>query len=215
MKYQLLLILIVLCISCNTETENKQNRIEEDLSGLSKPERLEKLYEKTINATNREDSIWYEQKFFNEFPDDFETLNGIYGHCDYPCDTLAILYRVQDKHFELLFSITSINDTVYAKKLISICKDGNGFVDMGFQDHTAKLLIEKMPLYTYLLNEAGKDVSEGFWYYIHDGPHPENNFIYGPYHKDLLKLQQVDTIQYNIMMEQYERALANSEPHGH
>lgn len=179
---------------------------------IIKAGKLRDLYSRVITAKDAQSRQVFEIAFFNEFPESFHELVALYG---FENDELAILYDESYKHIhELYNNIASVNDTAYLAKSIAIALNGKWDADgiSSFQHGLTQRIIQNRELTVFLLKQMRIKQVKSFWYFIFDGPHPDNTF---EYHPELKEFELIDKKTYSVMMEAYEQALADSEPHGH
>lgn len=141
---------------------------------------------KTINQIVSDDSLKvfdlkqaYDKKnyqdFFAQFPTTFQHFVNIYGFDDKTGE--KPLYKLYLSHINYLFeNAEKVDSVVFINKIFEIAKNGTWDADaVGlFQSNLAKNLIKNQDVFLNILSKKTEKELAGFWYFILDGPHPDN-----------------------------------------
>ena len=169
-----ILLLFVVCFVVCKPTGTEEN----DYVRLINQDRL--LEEYAVGALNTEgtdkDSLLI--RFFESFPDDFETFRKIYGPSEitYPPDLRNSGYML---HTILPELYALISPEVYFQKMIRVGIGGywEPGGDDAFSYHLLNHICENVDLSVEVLNGYSAKEVESFWYYMFDGPLPEHHLL--------------------------------------
>jgi hypothetical protein len=129
------------------------------------------LWEKSVepSETNK-----LEVLFFALFPSYFPRLDSLFGY--YPGDShRGYLYSEVHKHNSLFFNIISVPKCKKYQKYIEISLGGHWTTgSMEFQYSLLKSILKDSILFIKLLNDYSNNEVLSFWYFLYDGPYPEN-----------------------------------------
>ncbi len=202
---QLFNVLFVLCIgftSCQSQPQSGKT-IEEQVKVLNQ-------YAEAVTNNEGIKRKEYLILFFQSFPNDFETFDKIYGYHED-----AVLHLTHTL-FELLPELKqSVPADEYYKKMISIGIRGKWQADeIGIlQHHLQEIVPENIKLSIDILNKKEEKEIESFWYFLFDGPHPNN---YRKYYGNLYaKISQINPKIADLMKQAYEQLLSEDDGHGH
>lgn len=154
-------------------------------------------------------------EFLAVFPDNFTEFYGLYGW-DKINDEPYTLYNNYESHIPFLFECLNFNNEDEIRKLFSICVDGKWEADgIGFfQDRVLKI-VESDPkeiLEILKTNFNSKEIA-AIWYFLFDGPHPEdqaNKKIYIKIHESIIEEYPQQT---ELLEQQYLKLLEQNYHH--
>ena len=164
---------------------------------------LMELYDK---SRNNEDSLFYQDLFFHEFPNTFSQLDSLYGYKE---NKPAILYYEAVDHIFYLFNnLKSIDEIAYYNKIIGIAFDGHWDADAinYFQNGLRTRVKSKPELIFELLRSKNDDQIIGFYYFFFHGVHPRWKKI--PSFLSIYKTQYPDI--YRLLEMGFKNALNDS-----
>jgi len=169
----------------------------------SKAKKLKQYYLLSKSKT-AEVADMYEQKFFEEFPDNFNELNELYGDNEQRKKAAILNDEVENHIYKLFNNLKSINDTAYYKKIIRIAIGGKWDADAVniFQNGLMNRVVNKPELTVFILRKMSQDSIKSFWYFYFDGPLPKKHFD-----PSLKKIKVIDKKIYGLMMESYDEVL--------
>ena len=131
-------------------------------------------YAQGITDNNGEKKKEYQLSFFQSFPSDFNTFYKIYGYHEN-----TKYHKVNFNHslFTLLPQLKEITPKrEYYVKMINVGINGTWEADeVGIlQHHLQEIVPESINLSVDILSSKGEDKIKSFWYFLYDGPHPDN-----------------------------------------
>ncbi|MDR1846711.1 MAG: hypothetical protein LBR17_01155 [Bacteroidales bacterium] len=195
---------------CNEIVLNAQNNIADSLV---------KYY---YLSTNYIDNPTYKEKFFDYFPNDFNTFINVYGYKEIINDKkehdvlFSPLYDFSFSHIDFFYSLDKLIDTLkFCKKIISVSL--NGFWESDgvsiFQKFFQTKLFNNIDINLYILNTLSAKECLSVYYFLFDGPHPDNykEKYERLYHQILLK----DKKQAQLLKRSYKKLLKENHCHGH
>ncbi len=177
---------------------------------MAKANELKKLHTKINKAVTNDDRQNAEIAFFNAFPGTFSELDNLYG---FQHDRPMPLYHEAENHILKGFNkISAVNDTLYYSKIIAIAIGGKWDADAisCFQYGLSKRIFENTELTASLLEKHDDAEIRGFWYFVFDGPHPENKIP-----SKLVELRRTHKRVYELMLSGHKQVLQESDHHGH
>lgn len=116
-------------------------------------------------------------EFYNNFPSSFNEFDELYGFDDNSGEKMP-LYDVYEENITKFFNCESPPDSLKLKKAINIGVGGRWDADaVSLFKRKTFILIKRNPETTLkILNSLTDEESSSFWYYLFDGPIPENRF---------------------------------------
>ena len=216
-RSNLMSMLIILLLYCGCYVACKPTSTEEnDYVRLVNQNRV--LEESAVGALNTEgiDKDTHLRRFFESFPDDFETFHKIYGphEITYPQDLRSSGYMLHTILPEL-YAVIPIED--YLQKMIRVGIGGRWEPDdiSAFAHHLRNHVCENVDLSVEVLKAYSAKEVESFWYFMFDGPHPEH-----PYKREQYEfLYQHKTLSSTHiaapLWKAYEHLLSETDGHGH
>jgi hypothetical protein len=144
------------------------------------------------------------KKFFNAFPRNFQDFNKSYGYDDK--DGARILYSRYDEQINYFFDCSEVSDLERVNKAIEISIGGKWEADaVGILQKRSFKLIEKYPVEAErILDNLSDEKASSFWYFILDGPHPEDEGKVKEFNS-LLQLLGKDRKQAKLLSEQHKK----------
>ncbi len=196
MKKIVIIIFIILTLVC---------KIQSQIIPLDSV--LVKYYSLAINS---KDSNLYKEKFFENYPGNFQLFNSIYGYKYIDSDSIyySPLYGVSMDHIKLFFNLSSIVDKdIFIKKIINISLGGYYEVDAVsiFQQELQKLFLSDTELFLKVL-ELYTDIEiKSFWHFFFDNNIFDHPFCIKIYSEVYEKIEMLNFNRIlNLMKEQYE-----------
>lgn len=175
------------------------------------------------SLTNR---IIWEQKFFCAFPNSFKSMQSIFGYDDENgaaplYSTGNETYRYTDRHIMsdvigLFSELNSIPDSAYYEKYIRINIDGYWEADnineaFGFYYRLANDTEDVCKILSTFSDKQIKSVFR----FIFDGPHPKNDYNEKLYENLKPKIDNQNKRLSKLLMESYEKLMAEDDGHGY
>lgn len=175
--FLILFLLVVTRFISFSQTEKilMQKKDTIDISYKERADSLNALYLLIQNSPNISTKDSIKKLFFKLFPDDFLSLDSIYGYnkTTGPC----YLYKQAVDHIvKLFFRLDNINNDDFAKKIINISIGGKWDADAinYFQHGSRQRLNNNLFLFCKLLELYSHKETLSFWHFYFDGPCPEN-----------------------------------------
>lgn len=162
------------------------------------------------------DSLRYQKCFFESFPGSFSSFLQTYGYNE-KIDQPYPLYSDYPDHLNLFCNLKSIEKERYIEKLIRIGINGHWQADGVSMMQTCMLdhLNTDMAYLVNALNKMPEDEVRTFWYFLLDGPHPDDPEKIQSYEHLVKNLRKVDPSMAQILYDEHEKLLKNSDGHGH
>lgn len=200
------------CCNPNKMTFNCEDSTNQ-ISITDQADSLMILAERIQNTSIRSKSEECSRMFFELFPQNYERFNQIYGYNSH--EELAVLYHYSSEHIRnILFSINTIPENEFAKKLICISIGARWGADAiaYFQFHMRDRFEENISLYSKMLSQLPESDIYAFWKFYYDGPHPQNyevdfNVLYP-------KIYSVDKKLAEFLNKAYNDLLSMDDGHG-
>jgi hypothetical protein len=175
---------------------------------------LKEAYTEWERASDSKVKKHKERIFFLHFPCSFSTFDSIYGY--YPQDNnKGELRPMIDKHLELLFSTEAVLPAIKYKRIVEIAKDGSWDNGMEFQYLLQQDIWMNPSRYLEVIQQTDYSAQEifSFWYFLFDGPHPEN--YKDDYNKLYNQCKELDSEIAELMRQAYEKLLSEDKCPGH
>ena len=205
MKAVKFFIVIFLSIHFSTHAQSSKvsNRYSND-SLNAKANQLKRLYKLATSSSTGVSNI-YKRQFFDAFPNTFKQLDELYGDNNDINNKPSLLNNQAEDHIIHLFNeLTTINDTLYYKKIISIAKNGHWDADaINFFQHGLEQKVLKKPiLVVYILKNMSDDNIYGFWHFYFDQPYPDKQVV-----EPLQKIKSINNKIYDLMIKAHNEIL--------
>lgn len=112
---------------------------------------------------------------FKNFPSTFAAFSAAYGFDDN--HGKGPLYDRHQEDINYFFNCQDVSEDLRLKKAINICIGGSWDADaIGiFQKETMKLIKGSPKKSLDILNDLPERDAAGFWHFLLDGPHPDND----------------------------------------
>lgn len=196
---------LFLTVSCNVpKLETKSNAQTVNTPAIQnsiekKAQKLKELYE---NKDCKE--------FFKEFPNTFQEFNQLYGFVDDEGE--RILYSKYEEHIPYLYNCSQISDIEKLKRSVKIGINGKWEADATsmLQNSTFNLVKNHPNESKEMLDKLSDEKASSFWYFLFDGPHPNNE----KEDVDLLvNLLGKDSKQSKLLLQQFQKLKVDWENH--
>ena len=209
MKISQLLVIVVLGTSCyaNEQNTSKSNQYSNDSLAI-KAKKLKQLYLLSTSSSSDVSNI-YKQQFFDEFPCTFKQLDELYGdNLDVHHQPALLVGQAQPHIINLFNEITTINDTPYYKKLVSIAIGGHwdGDAVNFFQHGLINKVVSNPKLIVHILKGLSNDKIQSFWFFYFDGAVVEKKID-----EPLQKIKAIDNTIYNLMVKAHDDAFKQNQ----
>ena len=149
------------------------------------------------------------KKFFKEFPNTFQEFDQLYGFDDKKGE--RVLYS-EPKHITYFFSCAEVSDRERLEKAIRIGINGKWEADLifMFQDSTFNLVKDHVTEAKEMLDNLPDEKASTFWYFLFDGPHPNNEKT----NVDILiNLLGNDSKQSKLLLKEFQKLQVDWENH--
>lgn len=150
-------------------------------------------------------------EFFRHFPNNYKLFDKLYGYDD--INGPGPLYSKYEEHLNILCNNISISPYNRAYKYIQLGLNGKWDADgiEILQSCTKKFVLENTEIILNILSQDFKKNSGSFWYFILDGPHPND--------KELKKYVEIlyglistkDENQAGILIAEYQKVKENNQ----
>jgi len=225
-------------ISTEIETTNTNQKIEKEEKAKSlectdfdfssaeqQADSILAFMKKATDSSLKNRIIW-EQKFFCAFPNSFKSMQSIFGYDDNNgaaplYSTGNETYSYADRHIMsdvigFFSELNSIPDSAYYDKYIRINIDGYWEADnineaFGFY---YRLINDTEDACKILSTFSDKEIKSVFRF-IFDGPHPKNDYNEKLYENLKPKIDSQNKRLSRLLMESYEKLMAEDDGHGH
>jgi hypothetical protein len=212
MKYLALFFLLINVgfTSCNGQVGRENTK---QVGIVEQAKTLKKYYEKAIGSTGAERAK-YEKLFFEAFPTSFKRMEEIYGFDDKKGE--APLYNTGEEHINLFYNLRYIDTIEYYNKYVDICIGGKWEADNISEGFGIKSKLNNDPkkMLNVLSKRTDKEIRSVFRF-IFDGPHPEDSGIKKSYEELYVKVKMTNPSMAELMKQEYEKLLRESDNHGH
>jgi hypothetical protein len=151
-----------------------------------------------------------EKLFFDLFPSKFDCFNYLYGNAKH-----SVLNSYSLDHVEILFSLNIIGPTQHVAKQIELSLQGSWEADaINYLRYNMKNQVSNI-LHQFVKQLSAYPDKEilSFWYFLFDGPHPEN--YKDDYNKLYNRCKALDSEIAELMRQAYEKLLSEDKCQGH
>jgi hypothetical protein len=151
------------------------------------------------------------KEFIGVFPETFDEFNRVYGFDDEK--GAGRLYLKYEEHISFFFECPEVTDSEKLKKVIKIGINGKWDADaVGMFQNRAFKIIEHNPNETEdLLDNLPDDLASSFWFFLFDGPHPNDKTNVANY-ESLQALLGKNSKQSKLLAHQFQK-LQKSDGH--
>ena len=164
------------------------------------------------NKAQGKDSVKYAKLFFAAFPDNYLSLNSIYGYSDKA--GAMPLYGLYNQHIEYFCRLNAIIPSkIYFNKLVKLGINGQWDADAinAIQDCILSHANEKPNLIVTLLKQYNEKEIRSFWRFLFDGPHPNSKGVKNQYNLLHKKIVLIDKKMANMMQNEYSKLVKESK----
>lgn len=214
MNASMFLLMFTLSYCLQAKEQNNSIQLSSGLSLSERADSLHSLYQLIQQAIDPKTKDHYELLFFEVFPDSFQLLDSLYGYKEESGP--SILYFQAVNHIvKVFFNLDNIPEEDFAQKVIELSFYGTWDADAisYFQQGVRNNTKANVELYCSLLSDYSDDKLLSFWYFLFDGPHPENH--QGYYVNLQEKAKIFDPSIAEFMRQAYHKLLADHDGHGH
>lgn len=150
------------------------------------------------------------EEFINIFPNTFENFDKLYGYED--GKGAHILYSKYDEHLNYFAQCSDVSNRKKLNKVIKLGINGKWEADAySSLQEIAKTLIKKQPEEAKtVLDKLSNENAASFWYFLFDGPHPNN---YKSAVKSFSELLGKQSKQSKLLLEQFQKVQKDWEEH--
>lgn len=210
-RITLLFLLLAGFISCISQANKKSSEKYESI--IEQADTLKKYYDRVTNTTGDEREK-YEKLFFEAFPSSFNRMKELYGFDEKKGEAPLYSYPVGENHIYLFANLKYIDTTLYYNKYINICIGGKWEGDniregFGIYD---KIYYDTKKIINVLSMRTEKEIRSVF-HFVFDGPHPEKQRE--SFDSLFVKVQKINPSMAELMKQEYEKLLKESDGHGH
>jgi hypothetical protein len=208
-----MIISVVVCLglfgamSCNSHELELNNKVQVITTPQAKEGSSEQATQKLAELYDNKNC----KEFFNAFPNTFQDLNRLYGYDDEKGE--RSLYSKYEEHISYFFNCSEVPNREKINKVIRIGIDGKWDADAisMFQESSFKLVKDHPNEAKGALDSLPGDKSSSFWFFLFDGPHPN----------DKENVKKVDLLtnllgkkskQSRLLLEQFQK-LRDSDGH--
>ncbi len=152
------------------------------------------------------------KEFFNAFPNTFQDFNQLFGYDDKTGERR--LYSKYEEHLAYFFNCSEVSDREKLNKAIRIGIDGKWEADASsmLQDETFKLIKDQPNEAKEILDSLPDKKAASFWYFLCDGPHPNDKEIVKKV-DSLSSLLGKNSKQSKLLSEQYKKLVVDWSEH--
>ena len=152
------------------------------------------------------------KEFVSAFPNSFEDFNHLYGYDD---ETGARRLYSKSEHIPYFFDCPDVADRDRIGKVIRIGINGTWDADSigSFQEAAYELIKGHSTEAKGILDNLPEENAASFWYFLFDGPHPNDKRNVRKFELLLLNLGK-DSKQSKLLKEQFQKLSASDDGHG-
>ena len=207
-------VILLSCIYSCKEQSNQHAQKATLIDSLITSDSIETLKAYYEKAHGTGDTLKFKQLFFASFPNNFNSFNSLYGYND---EKEMPLYSYYYNHINFFCKLVSEQaDAEGYKKLIRLGVGGHWDADAVnlLQDCIEHYVNENPSLALSQLKKFNDKEIKSIWKFFYDGPHPSDTQIEKRYSDLYEKIKVLDLIMADIMKNEYERLVKESEMHG-